>query len=107
MADADLASTEIQRPIAEVERIESLDLLRGFALLGILAMNIRSFATPFAAYMNPTLMFDFSGLNRLAFLFTHVVFDFKMMTLFSMLFGAGVILYAGKRRPDGQPPTGL
>ena len=107
MAEYDPVVRESPQPVDETERIETLDVLRGFALLGILAMNIRSFATPFAAYMNPTVMFDFSGLNRLAFLFTHVVFDFKMMTLFSMLFGAGVILYAGKRKSDGQPPTGL
>jgi uncharacterized protein len=107
MADSDSATPGILRPVAEAERIESLDVLRGFALLGILPMNIRSFATPFAAYMNPTLMFDFSGLNRLAFLFTHVVFDFKMMTLFSMLFGAGVIVYAAKPAPGGKPPVGL
>jgi hypothetical protein len=33
------------------ERLESLDVLRSFALLGILAMNIRAMAAPFAAYM--------------------------------------------------------
>ena len=83
MAEYDPVVREASNPVDETERIETLDVLRGFALLGILAMNIRSFATPFAAYMNPTVMFDTSGLNRLAFLFTHVVFDFKMMTLFN------------------------
>jgi uncharacterized protein len=38
-------------PVSSSERLESLDVLRGFALLGILAMNIRAMAAPFAAYM--------------------------------------------------------
>ena len=40
-------------PVAPRERIETLDVLRGFALLGILAMNIRAMAAPFGAYMYP------------------------------------------------------
>ena len=40
-------------PVAESERLEALDILRGFAVLGILLMNIQMFAMPFAAYFNP------------------------------------------------------
>ncbi len=40
-------------PVAANERVAAVDLLRGFALLGILAMNIVSFAWPGAAYGNP------------------------------------------------------
>jgi uncharacterized protein len=83
-------------PVATNERIETLDVLRGFALLGILAMNIRAMAAPLSAYMNPTSLFDYSGASRLAYQFTGVVFDLKMMGLFSMLFGAGALLYAAK-----------
>jgi len=83
-------------PVAPGERLETLDVLRGFALLAILAMNIRAMAAPFSAYMNPTSLFEYSGASRAAYAFTAVVFDLKMMGLFSMLFGAGVLLYAGK-----------
>ena len=79
------------------QRLETLDVLRGFALLGILAMNIRAMAAPMSAYMYPYALFDYEGSSRLAYLFTTVVFDLKMMGLFSMLFGAGVLLYANKR----------
>src|SRR5918996_235858 len=94
-------------PVASGERIETLDVLRGFALLGILAMNIRAMAAPFGAYMYPYALFDYSGLNRAAYIGTTVVFDLKMMGLFSMLFGAGVLLYAAKSSGTGKAPRGL
>lgn len=94
-------------PVPAAERLESLDVLRGFALLGILAMNIRAMAGPFGSYMYPYALFEFEGANRLAFLFTAVFFDLKMMGLFSMLFGAGVVLYAAKADRTGTPATGL
>jgi uncharacterized protein len=94
-------------PVSSAQRIETLDVLRGFALLGILAMNIRAMAAPMSAYMYPYALFDYESASRAAYLFTTVVFDLKMMGLFSMLFGAGVLLYAGKRTHSGTPPTAL
>lgn len=83
-------------PVPSAQRSETLDVLRGFALLGILAMNIRVMAGPFGAYMYPLAMFEYAGANRTAYLFTNTAFDLKMMGLFSMLFGASVLLYAAK-----------
>ena len=94
-------------PIPARDRIETLDVLRGFALLGILAMNIRAMAAPFGAYMYPYALFDFTGASRTAYLFTAVAFDLKMMGLFSMLFGVGVLLYADKPTETGRPPRAL
>ena len=39
----------------KTERIDSIDTLRGFSLLGILLLNIADFGLPFAAYANPTV----------------------------------------------------
>jgi uncharacterized protein len=94
-------------PVSSTQRLETLDVLRGFALLGILAMNIRAMAAPMSAYMYPYALFEYEGASRLAYLFTTVVFDLKMMGLFSMLFGAGVLLYANKRTDAGRPPHAL
>ncbi|HJR59918.1 MAG TPA: DUF418 domain-containing protein [Vicinamibacterales bacterium] len=94
-------------PVSPTERLEPLDVLRGFALLGILAMNIRAMAAPFGAYMYPYALFEYEGASRAAYIFTSIVFDLKMMGLFSMLFGAGVLLYAGKPTASGRPPRGL
>src|SRR5918995_1702679 len=74
-------------PVPASARIETLDVLRGFALLGILAMNIRAMAAPFGTYMYPYALFDYTGVNRAAFIFTSTAVDLKMMGLFSMLSG--------------------
>jgi uncharacterized protein len=94
-------------PVSPIQRLETLDVLRGFALLGILMMNIRAMAAPMSAYLYPSALFDYEGPSRLAYVFTTVVFDLKMMGLFSMLFGAGVLLYANKRTESGQAPSAL
>lgn len=78
-------------PVTAGERYEAVDVLRGFAVLGILAMNIYAFAMPFAAYTNP-LLHGGSGVHIGTWVFTHLVFDQKFMTIFAMLFGAGLIL---------------
>ena len=86
------------------QRIVALDVLRGFAVLGILVMNIQSFAMPFAAYMNPTAFSDFNGINRLVWALGHIFSDSKFITLFSLLFGAGVAMFierAQTNHPDG------
>ena len=70
------------RPARDRERIVPLDVLRGFALLGILVMNIQAFAMPDAAYMNPTAYGDLSGANFVVWFLSHVLADQKFMTIF-------------------------
>ncbi|MCK7592057.1 DUF418 domain-containing protein [Pseudomarimonas salicorniae] len=80
-------------PLTSAERIDSLDLLRGFALLGILLMNIQVFAMPGPAYTNPSNYGDLGGVNLWVWVLTHILADQKFMSLFSMLFGAGVCVF--------------
>jgi uncharacterized protein len=90
------------QPVTSGDRVQSVDVMRGVALLGILAMNIIAFAYPSMAYMNPNLEAlrsytgEFSGANKLAWWVAHTVFDLKMMSIFSMLFGAGLVLMDGR-----------
>ena len=88
-------------PVVETARIDSIDVLRGFALLGILVMNVQSFAMPQAAYFNPTAYGDLEGANLYVWLAGRMLADQKFMTIFSMLFGAGIVLMAGRAEARG------
>lgn len=83
-------------PVGPSERISSVDMIRGFALLGILLMNIVGFAWPHQAYNDPTIAAGDSGKNLAAWFFNYVLFDGKMRALFSMLFGASVVLMTSR-----------
>lgn len=89
-------------PVRAQERIVSLDVLRGFALFGILLMNIQSFSMPEAAYFIPLAYGDMTGANRIVWWFSHLFADQKFMTLFSMLFGAGIVLMTAKAKRGGR-----
>lgn len=79
-------------PVSRAERLVALDVLRGVAVLGILVMNIYAFAMPFAAYANPLAWGGTEPLNVTTWIVTHVMFDQKFMSIFSILFGAGIVL---------------
>lgn len=91
-------------PAPAPARIESIDVLRGFALLGILVVNVQSFAMIEAAYFTPTAYGDLSGVNFWVWALTHVLADQKMMSIFAMLFGAGIVLMASSRERTGRSP---
>jgi uncharacterized protein len=97
----------VPQPVAEKERIVSIDVLRGFALLGILPMNIQYFSMISAAYDNPTAYGDLTGANRWVWLLCHVLADQKFMTIFSMLFGAGILLMTSRIEAAGKSSAAL
>ena len=92
----------MRTPISEHHRLSSIDTLRGLALLGILVMNIKSFAMISAAYTFPNLHMDISGVNLVICTLSHIFTDLKFMAIFSMLFGAGVILATQRRDQAGK-----
>ncbi|MCP5099126.1 MAG: DUF418 domain-containing protein [Chloroflexi bacterium] len=85
------------------QRIVAIDVLRGFALLGILLMNMSSFAMPLA-YSNPTVYGGNDIWNRLVFDLSYIFANQKMMALFSMLFGASVMLVTQNIERKGKSP---
>jgi uncharacterized protein len=94
-------------PISPAERATSLDVLRGFAVLGILIMNIQSYAMIGAAYINPTAYGDLSGLNKWVWILSHIFGDQKFMTLFSIMFGAGIVMMSGRAEEKERSAAGL
>ena len=94
------------KPVESGARIASLDVLRGFALLGILVMNIQIFSMPIAAYQNPLAWGDLSGINLAVWTFSRWFFALKFVTLFSILFGAGIALFADRIEARGGRPAG-
>jgi uncharacterized protein len=91
--------------VLERERILALDLLRGFAVLGILVMNIQGFAEIFAAYQNPMAYpHSLEGGDYWVWLFSHLFADEKMMAIFCMLYGAGLVLLTSRIEARAQRP---
>ena len=97
-------------PVARKDRIFSLDVIRGVALLGILLINIENFAGPEALHDIPvgTPIAAFSGphapLHLFILMLKWIFFEGKMNFLFCMLFGASVVLMTtrAERRGTGQ-----
>jgi len=83
-------------PATGSDRIESIDVLRGVALLGILLMNIIDFGLPAAAYLNPVVDNATSGANLWAYIVNWFAFEGSMRAIFSMLFGASVVLLTSR-----------
>jgi uncharacterized protein len=80
-------------------RITSLDALRGVGVLGILPVHMQSFAMVVAARVNPTVSGDVHGPNGWVWLATAVLADGKFISIFAMLFGAGLLLLSGREGP--------
>lgn len=92
---------------ASPDRIRTLDLIRGVAVLGILAVNIASFAAPDSAGFSPDLPQPGSTADNWSFAFTLVFFEGKMRALFSILFGASLLLFIERREEQGRDGTDL
>ena len=90
----------ILSPTETQDRILSLDVLRGFAVLGILIMNIQSFAMPSFAYVNPTVYENLSGIHLNVYLASHIFASQKFMAIFSIMFGASIIMLSNRAKKE-------
>jgi uncharacterized protein len=81
-------------PVAAGERIDTLDFIRGLAVMGILAANIVAFGQPMEAYMYPAaFLTDPADPGGWLWIAQFVLIDGKMRGLFTLLFGAGLYLF--------------
>jgi uncharacterized protein len=83
-------------------RLQSLDTIRGVAVMGILLLNILAFAMPRAAYLNPHAYGGAEGIDLAIYLVNFVLFDGKMRGLFSFLFGASILLVIERAEAKGE-----
>lgn len=91
------------RPVAKADRIQTIDLIRGFALLGILMMNIPGFG-----YLRSGVLSIVKNTNSADFYTFAVVetaFSGTMRALFSMLFGAGMVLFLTNKKETETGPS--
>ncbi|MEQ1810965.1 MAG: DUF418 domain-containing protein [Terricaulis sp.] len=96
-APAEIAPSAIA-PVEAEQRIKTLDVLRGLAILGILVVNAPFFAAPWQTAVNPTLEpLAIHDANVWSWFVPHVFFEQKFITLFSLLFGVSVFLVGGER----------
>lgn len=84
-------------PVSTGERIDTLDFIRGLAVMGILAANIVAFGQPFEAYLYPTAFLTEAGdPGGWLWIAQFVAIDGKMRGLVTVLFGAGMYLFMEK-----------
>ncbi|MFP5330055.1 MAG: DUF418 domain-containing protein, partial [Alphaproteobacteria bacterium] len=89
------------------DRIATLDIVRGVAVMGILAMNIVAFAMPFQAYVNPYAFGPADALDQAVYAFNFLFVDGKMRGLFSFLFGASMLLVIQRAEAAGDSPASI
>ncbi len=101
-------STNLAAPVSQTERIVILDSLRGIAILGILLMNIPGFALPApACYGDPSVLNEWGTINFKTWYFIDWFMEGSQRGIFSMLFGAGIILFITRqeKKAEGLWPT--
>lgn len=96
------AATAPLAPVAERERIAALDVLRGFALFGIFMVNMQFFAMPFMRAMFDPSMADAGTIEQLSWAFVKVFFEYKFVTLFSLMFGMGLAVQLMRAQRAGR-----
>ncbi len=86
------------------DRFVTVDAMRGFAVMGILAMNIIAFALPDWAAITPAAGGGDSAADRITWFISFVLIDGKMRGLFSLLFGASMLLIIERAEIKGEDP---
>jgi uncharacterized protein len=99
-----LATQDMPKPVATADRIKTIDMIRGVALLGILLMNIPIFGIDTSVFdrvlRGPHNTADFHTMEVVT-----AFFDGTMRGLFSMLFGAGMVLFTFNKKEVAGGPT--
>jgi uncharacterized protein len=85
-------------------RYPHLDLLRGIAILAILLPNMNGFGLPMAEFFQPGNWLELRATNIWAWGLVALLVDWKFLTLFALLFGAGIWLFAERLEARQENP---
>jgi uncharacterized protein len=86
--------------IPQKERIHSLDIIRGLALLGILFINVRGYIL----IMEGTVIPEYTGINKWIETLIQIFVEKKFFSIFSFLFGVGFYIFASRAESRGDKP---
>jgi uncharacterized protein len=108
-ASARAPNHQASLPLARGQCLVMIDVLRGFALLGILLTNINHFASPEAMHdmpigaMKPALVGWHERLDMVIIVFKWIFIEGKMRSLFAALFGAGCVMLTSRIEAGSGP----
>ena len=95
-------SAAVPTPVEPQDRVATIDVVRGLAVLGILVMNVVEFGHPLRVYENPAAGGGATGADLWTWFVQNSLFDGRMRALFSMLFGAGLVLFIERMQRSGR-----
>jgi uncharacterized protein len=101
MSEDPIQASPAFTPISPEERIAVLDVLRGFALLGILVMNMPAFNTPFSSWSLQPRLFP-GPVDRAAMFVMELLVAGKANAIFSFLFGLGLTVQMQRADASGR-----
>ena len=96
MTTSDHAAKPVLAPVQQTERVQIVDILRGFALFGILLVNMALFSRPFQSLLFPADP-SMPWYDRAAEWLIHFLAEGKFYAMFSLLFGLGMVLLMAAR----------
>jgi uncharacterized protein len=97
-----LRDAEVLGPIREGDRIITLDVLRGFAVLGILFVNMPFFSMPLTLATGATGLVDAPAMEEISWAIVKALVEYKFLSLFSLLFGAGLVMQMTRAEAKGR-----
>ena len=89
-------SGPVIRPTERKERLVSLDVLRGVAVLGILPVSIQTFAMTSSTFADLPSDAALIGTDGAMWILLHIFFEQKFDTILAVLLGAGIVLMASR-----------
>ena len=90
--------------VVNSDRIRTLDAVRGVAVMGILLMNIVALGMPSYAYFDPTFYGTNGPADWAAWMINYIFTDGKFRALFTMLFGASMVVIAERAEANADGP---